>query len=58
MFWFIILLLVLVIVGASWLAGTMINRKAERRRNGPRMTRQQPLSAAKLSGAFPSRKED
>jgi hypothetical protein len=58
MFWFFIIIAVAVIVGLSWLAGTMINKSAASGPAGRRMTRQEQLDAAKLSGAFPIRKED
>ena len=57
MFWFIILLLVLAIVGASWLAGAMINRRSAGG-GDHRMSRQEQINAAKVSGAFPFRKEN
>jgi Sec-independent protein translocase protein TatA len=58
MFWAVILVIVLVIVGASWLAGTMISKRSGGSGPRQRMTRQEQINAAKLSGAFPVRKED
>ena len=51
-FWIGILVMVAIVIGASWLAGTMIN---SRRGRTPRQRRQ--LDQAKAAGAFPNRKE-
>jgi hypothetical protein len=55
MFWFIILLIIVAIVGISWAVGTMINRRTP---GGRHMSRQEQITAAKVSGAFPFRKEN
>jgi hypothetical protein len=55
MFWAIIIILIAAIVCISWLAGMMINKRNASRHP---MSRQEQLTAAKLSGAFPVRKEN
>lgn len=57
MFWAVILILFAVIGCVSWLAGSMINKRAIVRGRRP-LTRQEQITAAKMSGAFPVRKED
>jgi hypothetical protein len=56
MFWAVIIILVAIICCISWLAGSMINKRAIVRGRRP-MSRQDQINAAKLSGAFPVRKE-
>ena len=58
MIWFVLGAVVL-IVGASVLAGKMIESRSNPPREGGsrRMTRQQKLNAAKVAGVFPGRKE-
>ncbi|MBI3440043.1 MAG: hypothetical protein HY054_15560 [Proteobacteria bacterium] len=56
MFWAIMLILFAVIGCASWLAGSVINKRAIVRGRRP-MSRQEQVQAAKLAGAFPVRKE-
>ncbi len=56
MFWAIMLILFAVIGCASWLAGSMINKRTIVRGRRP-MSRQEQIQAAKLAGAFPVRKE-
>lgn len=46
-----------VIVGASWLAGSYLNKRGAQGK-GRRMSRQDAITAAKVSGAFPVRKEN
>ncbi len=56
MFWAIIIILFAIIGCVSWLAGSIINKRSVVRGRRP-LTRQEQISAAKLSGAFPVRKE-
>ena len=56
MFWAIIIILVAFIGCASWLAGSVINKRNIVRGRRP-MTRGEQVNAAKLAGAFPIRKE-
>jgi hypothetical protein len=59
MTWILFLLAVAVIVGVSWFAGTMINKRGKTsggKRGG--ISRQEAITAAKVSGAFPFRKEN
>jgi hypothetical protein len=56
MFWAIIIILFAVIGCASWLAGSIINKRNVVRGRRP-MSRAEQVNAAKLSGAFPVRKE-
>ncbi|MFZ2030787.1 MAG: hypothetical protein WAU68_10795 [Vitreimonas sp.] len=56
MFWAIILILFAVIGCASWLAGSVINKRSVVRGRRP-MSRQDEIQAAKLAGVFPVRKE-
>ena len=56
MFWAVILILFAVIGCASWLAGSIINKRSIVRGRRP-ITRLEQLNAAKLAGAFPIRKE-
>ncbi len=51
-FWIGILVMFAVVIGGSWLAGTMLNN---RRGRTPRQRRQ--MQQAKAAGAFPNRKE-
>lgn len=58
-FWIAVIIAVAIIVGLSWLAGTMINkRSAPPAKGGRRMSRQDAIDAAKVSGAFSVRKEN
>jgi hypothetical protein len=52
MFWFIILVLVVAIVGVSVLVGRSLSRSS-----GRPLSRQEKLNALKASGAMPNRKE-
>jgi len=56
MFWAVIIILIAIICCASWLAGSIINKRTVVRGRRP-MSRQEQLNAAKLAGAFPVRKE-
>jgi hypothetical protein len=56
MFWAIMIILFAIIGCASWLAGSVINKRAIVRGRRP-ITRQEQMNAAKLAGAFPVRKE-
>lgn len=56
MFFAIILILFAIIGCVSWLAGSIINKRAIVRGRRP-MTQREQIQAAKLSGAFPVRKE-
>ena len=58
MFWFFILIAVAIIVGASWLAGSFINKRnaASGGKRGP-MSNADKIRAASVAGAFPARKE-
>lgn len=56
MFWAIIIILFAIIGCVSWLAGSIINKRAIVRGRRP-LSRQEQLNAAKLAGAFPVRKE-
>ena len=53
-FWIVILIVVLVVIGASVLIGTVLARG----RTGQRPSRREQMSALKASGAFPHRKEN
>jgi hypothetical protein len=52
MFWIIILVLVVAIVGVSVLVGRSLSRSS-----GRPLSRQEKLNALKASGAMPNRKE-
>ena len=56
MFWAVMIILFAIIGCVSWLAGSVINKRAIVRGRRP-ITRQEQLNAAKLAGAFPIRKE-
>jgi hypothetical protein len=56
MFFAIIIILFAIIGCVSWLAGSIINKRAIVRGRRP-LTRQEQINAAKLAGAFPVRKE-
>jgi uncharacterized SAM-binding protein YcdF (DUF218 family) len=53
MFWFVMLLIMLLVIGASVLVGVIMNKRAGR---SPRQRRQ--LDMAKASGAFQHRKSN
>lgn len=57
-FWIAIVVVVLLIFGASWLAGTVINKRSAPRKGGRNSSRQDAIDAAKVSGAFSYRKEN
>jgi hypothetical protein len=57
MFWFVILVVVLLVIGASVLVGKSLDRRSNPPEGRRRMTRQEQVNAAKASGAFPNRKE-
>ena len=56
MFWAVMIILFAIIGCASWLAGSIINKRSIVRGRRP-ISRQEQLNAAKLAGAFPIRKE-
>ena len=56
MFWAVMIILFAIIGCVSWLAGSLINKRAIVRGRRP-ITRQEQMNAAKLAGAFPIRKE-
>jgi hypothetical protein len=59
MFWLLVVLAVAVIFGLSWVAGSFINKRSAANKGGPdARRRQEQITAANLSGAFPIRKED
>lgn len=55
MFWINILLIMLLVIGASVIFGMMLQRRTRKQRG--RLSRQEQLTMAKASGAFPHRKE-
>ena len=59
-FWIAILLVVALIFGLSWLAGSFINKRGAPGKPGHKgpMSRQDAINAAKVSGAFSFRKEN
>ncbi len=59
-FWIAIVIAVAVIIGLSWLAGTMINKRSAppKGKGKGAMSRQDAIDAAKVSGAFNFRKEN
>jgi hypothetical protein len=61
-FWIAVVIAVAVIVGLSWLAGTMINKRGASAKGKGKgkgaMSRQDAIDAAKVSGAFNFRKEN
>lgn len=56
MFWAVILIAMLLVVGASVAVGAAMNRRSDRRR--PRSARQKKIDMAKASGAFTERKSN
>ena len=60
--WTSILFIVAVafIVGVSWLVGSSLNKRGSGSKDGKRhgISRQEAVTAAKISGAFPFRKEN
>lgn len=55
MFWITILVVMLLTVGASVLVGLSLQTRGRRQRG--RLSREEQLTMAKASGAFPHRKE-
>lgn len=54
MFWVVILVVVVIIVGASVLIGKSLDGRG---RGGRRLSKQEKMTMAKASGAFANRKE-
>ena len=57
-FWIAIVIAVAVIVGLSWLAGMMINKRGTPTSPCKGISQQDAINAAKVSGAFNVRKEN